>query len=426
MLKKDFVISASLKILALVILIIFTSIVISAAGSRELPLLSESLQEYSIKPESENSRNGETSSDGEESIGNPVPEDSFEGSLYNIPLYNESIHSNQKISSDVFVGQAMTRQNITELIDGSRVSGINVRMGYIFISYSDGGEKIYSSKLDDLTDILAGCEFIGQRDKDGDPVFLKDGKYYYLDDSYDLKQSDYNRQLDNRGFAFDVPYYLGAPHPTYKKVISNGYYGFRDTAKDQYLVRPVDNNYNEAFGYSAEGVVTFINKNTGMLCFHDDKWNAVLKDKYYPSEDRGIFSIGYYYFDNMMTRVRVKSGSTYVERLMYYDGKLVTGLPDGYNIKGYSDGCVLLEKDGYYGFVNSGFKWIANPVYTGAQPYLEGFAVVRGENGKYGVINTEGKTVIAMVFDRIYNCSDGIIIGYEKENGYYLFAKYEG
>ena len=66
--------------------------------------------------------------------------------------------------------------------------------------------------------------------------------------------------------------------------------------------------------------------------------------------------------------------------------------------------------------------WVTNPVFTTAEPFLEGLAVV-GKGGKYGVIDTKGNYVIKPVFDRIIRCSGGLLAAHSDTEGWQIFAK---
>ncbi|MEG1742985.1 MAG: WG repeat-containing protein, partial [Clostridia bacterium] len=138
--------------------------------------------------------------------------------------------------------------------------------------------------------------------------------------------------------------------------------------------------------------------------------------------DRGIWSIGYFYFDDGLTRVRKKSGGAFTECLMTEKGRLVA-IPTDFKLMSYSDSVILLEKDGKFGYMSSKLEWITAPEYVSAMPFLEGLAIVGNANGKFGALDTNGEMAIPMIFDSITNCSDGLVVAYERENGYFVFAK---
>ena len=107
-------------------------------------------------------------------------------------------------------------------------------------------------------------------------------------------------------------------------------------------------------------------------------------------------------------------------------------LPSGFELVAYSDGVMVLkqsykDKDGnskaFYGYMSSEGKWIANPDYTAARPFYEGLAAVCGADGKWGMIDADGNTVIPAVFDSISDCQDGVILAYEQKYGNCIFGK---
>ena len=83
---------------------------------------------------------------------------------------------------------------------------------------------------------------------------------------------------------------------------------------------------------------------------------------------------------------------------------------------------VMLEKHGQYGFMDYTGKWIADPVFTYAEPFNEGLAMVE-KDGVAGMIDTDGRFVIPMVFDYVSSVSGGIIAAYDETCGWVLFNK---
>ena len=67
-------------------------------------------------------------------------------------------------------------------------------------------------------------------------------------------------------------------------------------------------------------------------------------------------------------------------------------------------------------------RWIAQPEYDTAEPFVEGLAVL-GRNGNVGLIDTEGNIVIPLIFDNVQSCSGGIISAWDKDNGWAIFNK---
>ena len=103
--------------------------------------------------------------------------------------------------------------------------------------------------------------------------------------------------------------------------------------------------------------------------------------------------------------------------LMNTDGEFFD-IPTGYTLAGYSDGVLLLEKDGLYGYYTIDEKWIAQPIYTYARPFIQGLAVVGYENGTVGMIDTKGNIVLPFVYTSIEDVSSGLIVTYCEGIGY--------
>ncbi len=79
--------------------------------------------------------------------------------------------------------------------------------------------------------------------------------------------------------------------------------------------------------------------------------------------------------------------------------------------------------NGKYGYVNTEGKRVVDCIYDKAYAFSEGLAVVE-LNGKYGYINTEGKRVVDCIYDKVYAFSDGfagVVL-----NGKYGYINTEG
>ena len=98
-------------------------------------------------------------------------------------------------------------------------------------------------------------------------------------------------------------------------------------------------------------------------------------------------------------------------------------IPVDYELNGYSDGILLLEKDGVFGFMDTTGAWIAEPIYTYAEAFYEGLAVLKTADGRYGLIDTNGNIVLPFGYEHISSCSDGVVVAYSDENGWEIFKK---
>ena len=178
---------------------------------------------------------------------------------------------------------------------------------------------------------------------------------------------------------------------------------------------------------------------TGKVMFNSRKnyfselgWTA--NERFVDPLSLGIDSIGSYYFDHGLMRMRVQS----YDRFYFTDLKMMFivtdddilvrpdgtkfNIPSGYKLKGYSDGILLLEKDGKFGYLTSKNTWLKEGIYTDAKPFLEGVAVC-ALNGKYGVINNAGKTIVPFEYDSISNISSGTMVAYKDGEGWSVLQK---
>ena len=199
-------------------------------------------------------------------------------------------------------------------------------------------------------------------------------------------------------------------------------------------------NYSEGYACVAneKGQMWFIDRDGKELFETRDlhKYNAVgrpVVENLLMPLTNGIESLGFYYFDHGLVRVRRQSydedqEKTYhMKRPEYDDDELIyaTGekftLAEGYDIISYSNGMILLEKNGKYGFMDYTGAWIVQPDLDGAKPFVEGLApICRG--GKWGVVDTAGDVVIPLDYDYVQTTSSGVIVCHYA-GGWTVFAK---
>ena len=67
--------------------------------------------------------------------------------------------------------------------------------------------------------------------------------------------------------------------------------------------------------------------------------------------------------------------------------------------------------------------WIAEPIYTYAEAFCEGLAVLKTPMGTYGMIDTEGNVVLPFAYKYISSSSDGLVACYSSENGWEMMRK---
>lgn len=294
-----------------------------------------------------------------------------------------------------------------------------------------------------------------KRDKDGKPVFKREdgGEVYYYTLADDGKSfvSCAEEELPNIPLSFDysADYGLGDSTSVYAERGESGLYSYSVKGEDGEKAGSLTSEkYVNAYAYtenratvvekgSERGAISVINEN-GTKAF-DNIWVYVnqhdryVKDFYLPPMTSGIESIGYYYFDNGLTRVRKQTVDYYnyavrgVVRVVEDKSILINAdgeeydIPYGFTLEGYSDGVLLLKKDGKYGFYSTVYGWIAQPIYRNAQPFSGGVAVLTVDDGKMGMISTDGSVILPFTYDYISQNSSGIISAYRAKNGWTVF-----
>lgn len=279
-------------------------------------------------------------------------------------------------------------------------------------------------------------------------------KYYYLDETGKLVASDYDDTADSRGLYMNYPTYYARNNDGSRPVgynSSEGLYGYSNAngwSRTGY-------KYKRAFSFS-EGLGCIVDENGWMHWVNENfitKVSEMPRYRYngyhiWSSSNRRIYHVyllpdtfgeksrGMFYFEHGLVIVRrqtIDAGhydlvgrSTWdivadTELLLRADDT-VFPLPPDYNLVSYSNGMILLEKGGRYGFMDYTGKWIVQPTYTYAKPYNEGLAVV-GKDGKYGLIDTNGEFVLPMIFDHVESVSGGIAAAWSQEHGWMLFSK---
>lgn len=302
-------------------------------------------------------------------------------------------------------------------------------MGYI--TFSDGNTtRIFDKNSNEI--IIPqeyALSFAKTRDKNGNPVLVDrvTGKYYIFSEQNEILESDYDKVRDFRGVFADYSSDYGVSDTEHFEISrSNRGFGFKMDGEDEVIsIYKKAFNYSEGFGctYDAQNRLYFFN-NEGRL-----RIGGLAEIMYGAGDVTDERALGYYYFDEGLTRITKKTfskGKLISSRETFVDRKGDEfKTPADYTIYSYSNGRILLTKDGLWGFMNSRGKWILNPKYSFARPFFEGLAVVGTEGGKKGVIDRDGNFVIPQVFDEITDCSGGIICAYEKETGWHIIHKVE-
>ena len=150
----------------------------------------------------------------------------------------------------------------------------------------------------------------------------------------------------------------------------------------------------------------------------------------------GAESVGSFYFDHGYVRVR-KQLIDYYAYQVYHNIRVIMDvdvlidrngnefpIPMGYTLKAYSDGVLLLEKDGRYGFMDYTGGWIAEPVYAAATAFRSGLATLTTTDGRVGMIDRNGKIILPFAYEYISSASDGLIAAFNgKWNVYKVMEK---
>ncbi len=427
----------SSRLFSAAVLTALTLGIIYFASTRSLPFLTEDGQEYSIIDDDASEPGVNPGESGDEISGEvSVPGETSGDETFDINAYLSAFESVTPSGFDRAVSENKYDPADQKLVLYKDISALGslsapgdpgggapvIRMGYIF-----AGGRIYTSNLADVTEPLSGYTFAGERDLYGHPLFIKNGAYYYLDSSAVVQPSSFDPVVDKRGFDFDVPVYLGVQDDVIERMYikSNpegqkfGYYG---------KGRVYANYCTEAFAFSGgRGCVIRTEKKEQIIEIYSDFFyehaGNLVASGYYPPAERGLYSIGFFYFDDGFTRVRVKKADlSYEEALIDSNGNLLDLVGD-YPLVSYSDGILLVGRGSNYGYMTNNLNWITKPVYTYAEPFLEGLAVVGMADGKFGVIGTNGKYVIKPVFDYVARCSGGVVAAYSAVNGWSFFVK---
>ncbi|MBR3640370.1 MAG: WG repeat-containing protein, partial [Clostridia bacterium] len=168
--------------------------------------------------------------------------------------------------------------------------------------------------------------------------------------------------------------------------------------------------------------------------YYNNEIKDYCSDRFLLPLSKGEESVGHLYFDHGLMRLRKVSFDQYQldefgvlrinsdsDVLVYPNGKEFT-IPEGYTLKGYSDGILTLERGGYYGYMNTAGKWICDPKYTNASAFHGGLGVLTKQNGKVGAVDINGNTVIPFRYSYVSNRSECLVAAYSEQNGWELFG----
>ncbi len=357
---------------------------------------------------------------------------------------------------------------------------VELYMGYILV---DSGDDVIIVSGDGVP--LSRFEYgryaaAYARDSEGRPLFSRevDGvtRYYALsEDGKKFIQSDYNPDVDYVGLSFDYPEGWFDSDSTSVKVVSNLPESDEKDGDGTDDSDPVSANASLSeeilFGYvTPTGKLTEVKyahayafrENRGVAVSASGRGELIIIDEngreafsttetymnehgryetvyYMPPITTGIESMGHLYYDNGLLRVRRQVIDYYnytVRRIVTVDSEedvlLRTdgteySLPAGYELEGYSEGCIILKGSGYggkYGVMTVEGSWIVQPIFDSISPYVGGLSVAGFDDGsgmRYGLIDRNGGIVLPFTYDRIQTCSGGLVCAYREENGWSVF-----
>ncbi len=344
---------------------------------------------------------------------------------------------------------------VTEQKEREERPAVELYMGYIMLD-----NKMNLSLI--ASDATPLCSVDSQvyspaymRDQYDRPLFYRSSAegetvYFYLDtDGQNFIGTEYDEIAEGRGLKFDYP----ASYGKSDSGVTTDRNGV--TGRMAYVMRGVGMlttyDFTQACAFSENRAAVTTTKNRGGLYFLDENGKRAFDTwRYYFNEHgRDVYenlvlpltdgreNIGFYYFDHGLTRVRRQVidayNWAYVGRvrttkdehiLIRPDGSEYE-LPAGYTLEGYSDGMILLSKDGLYGFIDYTGEWIAQPIYAAATPFVCGLATLTTQDGRVGMIDTEGNIVLQFTFDYISQVSDGLIATYREQNGWTILKMME-
>lgn len=308
-------------------------------------------------------------------------------------------------------------------------------MGFV-VKTKDGKELLFTAS--DMQEILDadGFHLTHYRDANGNAIFTKDGaEGYFVFDSPNrtfLPASFDPALYPHSSITFALPRSYGQSDEGKELIFENGLYGYKGTYLDGKKTKKfsVDPVYATAFSYS-EGFAVMADAD-GRVTIRNERGEEVFTEYSFLLPDfKNEEALGFTYFDGGILRVIVAGYNaegkltSRRETMINTKGQEVS-VPDGYRVVSLHEGILLVTDGEYYGYLSTNGAWIAPPVYKKAAPFFEGLAVVTDKDGKVGLIDSKGKSVLPCIFESISNFSDGHALCYSKATGWYLFTKVNG
>lgn len=234
-------------------------------------------------------------------------------------------------------------------------------------------------------------------------VIEQDGKYYEV--SY---QTLYG-YMDSNGNVVIEPQFVLA-----HEFSSEGYAAVIDVSGSLYFINT-----------SGNPAVSLLNK---PYCYPTEFNKKKHAQAYYAGLNDTIDDLGMYYYDGgyVMVRYCIKDAKTNtllyksVNQLLDKKGNKLQ-IPGNYALENYSDGVMLISKNGKFGYMNTDLSWVSPAVFDDARPFIQGLAVASNE-GKYGMIDTDGNVVLPFYFEYVSNVSGGRVVAYSSELGWQIYT----
>ncbi len=325
----------------------------------------------------------------------------------------QSYRNGDVIDTGIYDGSQLIVRHSTSTLGDLGGARLSVTMGCVYKYGADGTVSVYDKELNDVTAAVNGCELSLVRDAEGRPLFYNAG-YCYLEDGQMVSASYDAVNFDKGVDGYRYPSYLAGGSSEYTVFGSGSGYGVKRNSDGKIIV---DAKYTDVYAPS-EGYIVAVGKAGGLYLFDTD--GRLITDEYtVPAVQDGEDNmIGYFFVKDGFTRA-CKNG----KEVVINTSGAVLPLPSDFTVLAYSDGVFLMKgAEGSYGFYGSDGKWLGAPYYENARPFYEGLAVVC-RDGLYGMIDTDGNTVIPCVFDSLSDCQDGVIVAFTGKNGYCVFNK---
>lgn len=352
----------------------------------------------------------------------------------------------------------------------AEVPSVQLYMGYLLLD--DGtNTRVYTADGLYLTAYRTlEYERAYTRDRAGNALFCRtdwrrteeETADYYTVSENGMTPSDYDDLTDGRGVYFDYA-------PSYGLTDGNLTRFARRTTtvtEDEEGAETREESVTWAYGYTRswllyggykyaqaydyrEGVAAAVGADGRLVYIGPYGYPAFAAEKKYyyfewevqeyllPPLTNGPESIGFFYYDHGLVRARrqlidhwwytyyghVKRVALDEDVMLDKEGNIFP-VPAGYDIVSYSDGVILLECDGKYGYMDFTGAWIAQPIYDYARPFSEGLAVAGFADGVRLMLDTEGNIVIpAGRYAYLSDVSSGVIAGYTKQGQWEILHK---